>query len=102
MLFLCSANVNFGGAAAYAGEQINDDRLHFRIEVEIYSITDIQNVENEYTGFSFPKTVYFDIQASNYQVLLHEIGHNLGQAHSGKDGASYGDRTCWMGSHTYW
>ena len=65
-------------------------------------ITDIQNVQNEYTGFSFPKSVYFDIQASTYHVLLHEVGHNLGQAHSGKDGASYGDRTCWMGAHTYW
>eukprot|EP00559_Dactyliosolen_fragilissimus_P002113 CAMPEP_0184871582 /NCGR_PEP_ID=MMETSP0580-20130426/40802_1 /TAXON_ID=1118495 /ORGANISM="Dactyliosolen fragilissimus" /LENGTH=1122 /DNA_ID=CAMNT_0027374259 /DNA_START=125 /DNA_END=3490 /DNA_ORIENTATION=- len=49
-----------------------------------------------------PKSVYFDIQASNYQVLLHEVGHNIGHVHSGKDGASYGDRTCWMGAHTYW
>ena len=44
-----------------------------------------------------PKTVYRENQASNYQVLLHEVGHNLGHVHSGKDGGSYNDRTCWMG-----
>jgi len=49
-----------------------------------------------------PKTAFWDIHASNYQVILHEIGHNIGHVHSGKNGGSYADRTCWMGSHTYW
>lgn len=30
-------------------------------------------------------------------VQLHELGHNLGLGHTGEDGASYGDGSCYMG-----
>ena len=33
----------------------------------------------------------------NVQILMHEIGHNLGLAHSGENNNLYGDTTCIMG-----
>merc|ERR1719266_1513904 len=44
------------------------------------------------------KSVYLNTYASYPVVLVHEVGHNLGLAHSGKNGVTYGDKTCWMGN----
>jgi hypothetical protein len=35
-------------------------------------------------------------------VQMHEVGHNLGLAHSGEDGDEYGDRSGIMGNFNWW
>eukprot|EP00979_Chaetoceros_neogracilis_P016215 scaffold7356_cov164-Chaetoceros_neogracile.AAC.2 len=35
-------------------------------------------------------------------VQMHELGHNLGHHHSGKDGVTYADPTCNMGNRGSW
>lgn len=42
-------------------------------------------------------TVFNDDFCKSMSTQVHEIGHNLGLAHSGKDGISYGDKTGMMG-----
>jgi len=42
-------------------------------------------------------TVFNDDFCESMTTQVHEIGHNLGLAHSGKDGISYGDKTGMMG-----
>ena len=44
-------------------------------------------------------TWYKSMYASIPQVQMHEIGHNLGHGHSGKNGVTYADPTCNMGNH---
>jgi len=47
-------------------------------------------------------TWYKSKYASVPIVQMHEIGHNLGHRHSGKDGVTYADPTCNMGNHGSW
>jgi len=47
-------------------------------------------------------TWYKSMYASIPEVQMHEIGHNLGHHHSGKDGVTYGDPTCVMGGYGSW
>lgn len=42
-------------------------------------------------------SVYNDDLCKSMSIQVHEIGHNLGLAHSGKDDISYGDRSGMMG-----
>jgi hypothetical protein len=50
-----------------------------------------------YADSSYVKTVYNDKAASYITTHVHEIGHNLGMAHSGEENSRYGDATCYMG-----
>jgi len=45
---------------------------------------------------------YRSEHASVPAMQVHEFGHNLGHAHSGKDGSAYGDPTCNMGNQFDW
>jgi hypothetical protein len=43
------------------------------------------------------KSVYNGESGSFVTVTMHEVGHNLGMAHSGADGTPYGDNSGYMG-----
>jgi hypothetical protein len=43
------------------------------------------------------KSVYNDVTASYVTTTMHEIGHNLGMAHSGEGTNPYSDNSCYMG-----
>ena len=47
-------------------------------------------------------TWYMSRYASAPIVQMHELGHNLGHHHSGKDGVTYKDPTCNMGNGGSW
>lgn len=54
-------------------------------------------------GYAYPNhwmSVYKHSKIDNINVTMHEIGHNLGLAHSGEAGFEYGDNTGYMGSAT--
>lgn len=42
-------------------------------------------------------SVYNDHYCKSMSTMVHEIGHNLGLAHSGKDGSAYADKSGMMG-----
>lgn len=46
-------------------------------------------------------SVFLNDYASMPYVLMHEIGHNLGQHHSGEGISDYGDDSCMMGVQKY-
>ena len=48
------------------------------------------------------QTWYPSAYASMPVVQVHEMGHNFGHSHSGKNGLSYGDDTGYMGNQADW
>jgi hypothetical protein len=47
------------------------------------------------------RAVYDNDNAATLLVQMHETGHNLNLRHSGFDGVSYDDKSCFMGAHLY-
>jgi hypothetical protein len=45
------------------------------------------------------RSVYKDNNVAMLLVQMHEIGHNLKMAHSGRNSSPYGDKTCFEGAH---
>jgi hypothetical protein len=47
------------------------------------------------------RAVYKNNNAATLLVQMHETGHNLNLRHSGFNGGSYDDKSCFMGAHLY-
>jgi hypothetical protein len=54
-----------------------------------------------YAYVNVKRSVYNDQTASFVAIQVHEIGHNLFMAHSGADGSTYRDHTCYMGTSSF-
>jgi len=46
-------------------------------------------------------SVYKNEMAAKHMVLMHEVGHNFGHLHSGKNSLGYADESCMMGAHLF-
>lgn len=55
-----------------------------------------------YAYYGIPRSVWsYGWTGTFFDAIVHELGHNFGFSHSGKDTNEYGDRTCVMGySHS--
>ena len=84
-----------------------------------WSIWDLPNKQYDFAMYILPPCVNFDdgvawamtpgreswLQsdyASLPNVQVHEMGHNLGQVHSGTSTSSHADPTCYMGNKGLW
>ena len=92
-IFVMPDSVEFGSGAAY-GENMGT-LSWFMSFVASYPIVQVRFPIQEV--MTVCDVIVFSHLSFGFQTKVHELGHNLGHAHSGSASSAYGDSTCMMG-----
>ncbi len=79
-------------------------RMSINYDIRIYILPDVVNFVGAaaYAQVGGNTMWVKDEYASTPSVQVHEYGHLLGARHSGRNGISYADNTCYMGNQVPW
>jgi len=100
---------NIAGLFSEDVEEDVTDELELILGVDLSSYTNIMYILPDEVNFNGAAYAYLDGRISvvsnqyvSYQyVLIHEIGHNFGHHHSGRENSAYGDLSGMMGLQVY-
>ncbi len=87
-----------------AADDLNVNKNDYGADFIMYVMPDCVDWEGAAGWGQTPgHLTWYPSQYASYPVVqVHEMGHNLGHMHSGKNGVSYGDDTGYMGNKADW